>query len=83
MAKRRGVGKVRHLHTTVLCLQQKVFEGIIDIEKEAGETNSADRMTKHLASELMWRHLSSLGYAMRVGHSDIALHVQGLSGYAG
>jgi hypothetical protein len=73
MAKRRGVGKVRHLHTQTLWLQGKVQDGSISVRKEAGTTNCADLMTKHLAAADMMKHLSKLGLEIRAGRADLAL----------
>jgi hypothetical protein len=73
MAKRRGVGKVRHLHTQTLWLQGKVLAKELQVLKEAGDTNASDLCTKHLASELMLRHLTRLGFEVRTGKSNLAL----------
>ena len=73
MAKGRGVGKVRHLHTQTLWLQGAVLDKTLDVRKEAGATNPADLMTKHLAAEDMRRHLDRLGFEVRQGRSKLYL----------
>jgi hypothetical protein len=73
MAKRRGVGKVRHLHTQTLWLQGKVLEKVIDVRKEAGATNCSDLMTKHVTCDEMMRHLARLGFQARSGRSNLYL----------
>ena len=72
-AKRRGVGKVRHLHTQTLWLQRKVLDGDIAVQKEAVTTNCSDLMTKHVSSDEMHRHLAKLGFEVRSGSSRLAL----------
>ena len=49
MASRRGVGRVRHLHTQVLWVQEAVARRELTIAKVLGCQNPADLGTKHLA----------------------------------
>ena len=46
MATRRGVGRVRHLDTRWLWLQQLCAEGVVEIRARPGEHNEADLGTK-------------------------------------
>ena len=46
IASRRGVGRVRHLHTGLLWVQQRVQSGEIKIVKIKGTENAADLGTK-------------------------------------
>ena len=48
MAHRLGVGKVRHLETKVLWLQQLVYQGLLTMTWRAGRFNNADLGTKVL-----------------------------------
>ena len=48
MAHRLGVGKVRHLETKVLWLQQLVYRGLLTMTWKAGRFNNADLGTKVL-----------------------------------
>ena len=50
IAKRSGLGKIRHLDTHTLWLQEKVRTGAIEVRKVKGEENPADLFTKHLPS---------------------------------
>ena len=45
---RLGLGKVRHLATSDLWIQQHVRMGLLRIEKLDGKSNPADAFTKHL-----------------------------------
>ena len=47
MARRLGVGKVRHLDTSLLWIQQKIRSNDLVVEKVSGHDNCADIMTKH------------------------------------
>ena len=49
IASRRGVGRVRHLHTKVLWVQEAVARRELAIVNAAGIENPADMGTKHLA----------------------------------
>ena len=48
ISKRSGLGKLRHLETHTLWLQEKVRTGAVEVRKVAGEVNPADIFTKHL-----------------------------------
>ena len=50
IASRSGLGKLRHLETHTLWLQEKVRTGAIAVKKVRGEVNPADIFTKHLPS---------------------------------
>ena len=46
---RKGLGKVRHIDTNTLWLQQAACSKRIEYVKVAGNLNPADLLTKHLA----------------------------------
>ena len=48
---RRGLGKLRHIDTQCLWIQQKVRNKAIELRKTRGELNPADLFTKHLPGE--------------------------------
>ena len=50
IASRSGLGKLRHLETHTLWVQEKVRTGAIEVRKVWGEVNPADLFTKHLPS---------------------------------
>ena len=60
MASRRGAGRVRHIETKWLWLQAAVAEGLIKLEKVAGEDNPADLLTKYLSRDVILRHLTRM-----------------------
>ena len=73
IGSRRGVGKVRHLHTPCLWVQQRVFRKEITIEKIPGTSNVADMGTKPLAAADMMKNLAMCGISFRDGKHRLAL----------
>ena len=65
IATRRGVGKVRHLHTPCLWVQQRVFRKDLSVEKIPGPQNVADLGTKPLAATEMHRMLQMCGIVLK------------------
>ena len=47
ICNRQGLGKLRHLDTHTLWIQQAVRTGRVDLRKVLGEENPADLLTKH------------------------------------
>ena len=50
VCSRQGLGKLRHIDTHLLWIQQAVRCRRVDLRKIPGEVNPADLFTKHLAS---------------------------------
>ena len=74
IAQRRGVGKIRHLCTQTLWLQEIVQRKGVYIYKVAGGDNPADLGTKHLATESeYWKCLRIMNIIRREGRSQMAL----------
>jgi hypothetical protein len=72
ICKRTGVGKVRHLDTRLLWVQELVRDGTLEVIKIAGTVNPADLMTKHLAADSISAHLIRLECFAREGRAEIA-----------
>ena len=47
---RQGLGKLRHVDTQCLWIQQRVRDGSVELGKVRGDVNPADLFTKHLPS---------------------------------
>jgi hypothetical protein len=60
IASRQGLGKLRHLDTHTLWLQQAVRSKKVTVRKIDGADNPADLFTKHLALRDRLRHLMDL-----------------------
>jgi len=74
IACRRGVGKVRHLHTPLLWVQQKVDEGLV-VRKIGGKDNVADMGTKYLSGPDIQRYMKECGFTMKEGKCVLAKEV--------
>jgi hypothetical protein len=74
--RRSGVGKVRHLDTRLLWIQERVQAGDLSVMKVAGEDNPADLMTKYLGEDAMFRNLSRMGCWPREGRAQSAPQLQ-------
>ena len=76
---RKGIGKVRHLDTSNLCLQNQHLRGALDFKKVAGTSNDSDAMTKYLPQDLMKRHISAMGayWSTAKAAAGIELHCIG------
>ena len=72
ICKRTGVGKVRHLDTRLLWVQELVRDGTLEVVKIAGVINPADLMTKNLNAECISAHLARLECFAREGRAEIA-----------
>ena len=72
MCKRTGVGKVRHLDTRLLWIQDKVRHGEIGLEKIAGLQNPADALTKYLGSDALFEHMARAGCWLAEGRARTA-----------
>ena len=69
IASRRGLGKLRHVQTRYLWLQQMTNEKRITLKKILGTKNSSDLFTKIMAWPLISKYMQTLGYEFRDGAS--------------
>ena len=60
VCSRQGLGKLRHLDTHTLWVQQAVRTGKVDLRKVLGEENPAELFTKHSLTKARMEHLVSL-----------------------
>ena len=68
ISQRRGLGKVKHMHTQYLWMQERIRAG------DFADNNVADLFTKHLARPKLDKFMSKLGF--RVPTSDNASALQ-------
>ena len=73
MVQREGVGRTRHIDVNMLWVQQKQKEGELVIGKVDTRYNPSDIMTKPVPTEILWRHVASLGFEARDGRADSAV----------
>ena len=72
IAQRAGIGKVRHLRTQGLWVQEVRVSGRISYKKVLGEKNPADLLTKHMSADLSARHLTCLNMDITGGRANAA-----------
>ena len=72
IARRRGLGKVRHLATADLWIQDKVRTGEIELLKVKGSENPADILTKHIEGNVLNLHLMRLRLELEGGRAASA-----------
>jgi hypothetical protein len=72
IAQRQGMGKVRHIQTQALWVQEVRATGRLSYKKVLGTRNPSDILTKHVASTLLEQHLLTVGAEFRGGRADSA-----------
>ena len=75
IASRRGVGRVRHLHTEVLWVQEAVARRELTIAKVPGCENPTDFGTKHLVQKEMHECLKIASCRITGGRLRLAFRV--------
>ena len=73
---RRVLGRLRHVQTRYLWVQQRVQQGDLRLKKEPVDTNVSDALTKPLDEKRMTNLLTMMGYAFRGGRTSLALEAQ-------
>lgn len=72
MARRLGVGTLRHLDTSLLWVQDHVRSGQVVLKKVAGVENPGDAMTKYLAGPDLRGHLDRMHLSFEEGRPKTA-----------
>ena len=76
--ERKGIGKIRHLETGALWLQEKHLRDLIRFEKTPGADNVADLFTKNVPRETCERHVHNLGCVFEQGRADCAAQLHAI-----
>ena len=79
ISKRRGLGKIRHLHTTDLWVQEKVRNEEVELVKVLGLDNPADAFTKYLDQTIMNKAITAMNLEYRSGRAKAAPATMGLT----
>ena len=66
ICRRRGLGKIRHLHVSDLWVHDRLRRGDFQLTKIPGAENPADLLTKHVTRELMMKRMTF----MEIGPED-------------
>ena len=77
IATRRGLGKVKHLETRTLWVQEKVESGEMIVRKVDGNNNVADLLTKYLAGCKIQQFVNALPMMYSEGRHSLAPKLQG------
>lgn len=72
ISRRRGLGKVRHLATSDLWMQDRIRKGDFTLSKVLGTDNPADMLTKHIDKPSMAKHMAKLGLFYEEGRASSA-----------
>ena len=76
ICRRRGLGKIRHLHVSDLWVQDRLKKGDFTLTKVAGADNPADLLTKHVSKDLMLKHIEAMSIRSEVGQASGAATLQ-------
>ena len=72
---RTGLGKLRHIDTSYLWLQQESIKNKFKMEKVKGTENPADMNTKGLSGEEIAKYIKMLNMGYAEGRSELAPEV--------
>ena len=78
IARRRGMGKIRHLDCADLWVQEKIRSSKIVLEKILGAENPADAFTKHVPREMLQKSMAKAGMIYLSGRPKCAPDTLGL-----
>ena len=78
IARRKGMGKIRHLDVSDLWIQDKVRSGAIGLSKVDGTKNPADCLTKYVDAGILQRAMASMGLELRQGRPEAAPEAMGI-----
>ena len=67
IVRRLGLGRVRHLATADLWIQQRIRRGGVRVSKWPGTDNPADLMTKHKDKLAIEKYMQTMGFALYSG----------------
>ena len=77
IARRRGMGKIRHLDTTDLWVQEVVRSGRVELCKVLGAENPADIFTKYVERPLLIKMLDKMNMQQLPGRAACAPAIAG------
>ena len=72
---RTGLGKLRHIDTSYLWLQQESIKRKLRMNKVKGTENPADMNTKGLSGEEITKYVKNIGMGYKEGRSELAPEV--------
>ena len=75
ISQRVGLGKLRHIQTQYLWLQERVSHKDLTLHKVDGTTSPADMLTKPVNAETLNKHLHYSSLSVTSGRAEQALNV--------
>ena len=72
VCRRRGLGKIRHLATADLWVQDGLRRGDFSLEKIPSQENTSDIINKHVPKPLLDKHMGTLGLRLEQGRAESA-----------
>ena len=72
IAQRKGLGKLRHLDTQSLWIQDAVRQRRVHLEKVLGTENPSDLLTKHLDAKTIEKYMTKMGVVALEGRAGTA-----------
>ena len=76
VCRRRGLGKIRHLATADLWIQDRLRKGDFTLSNIAGDQNTSDILTTHVDRCTLEKHLSTLGLRIETRRPESAPTLQ-------
>ena len=75
IGQRRGLGKVKHIDTTFLWVQEIVNQGRVRVGKKGTKEMLADMFTKAISAPDMVRHMEGMCFKFEEGRSHLGLNL--------
>ena len=72
ICRRRGLGKIRHLATADLWVQDRLRAGDFKLVKVLGTENIADSLAKFVDRRTLCEHLATMGIRQQEGRPELA-----------
>ena len=72
ICRRRGLGKIRHLATADLWVQDRIKKGDFELLRVPGVSNPADMLTKHVDRTILDKHLGAMNLVYQDGRAASA-----------
>ena len=76
ICRRRGVGKILHLATADLWVQDRIRAKEFILTKVLGTSNIADIMTKHVDRSTLCKHMKGMGLKQADGRAELAPRIE-------
>ena len=72
MARRGGIGKVRHLNVSLLWIQSAIRRTLFTVRKVLGTENMSDALTKYLDRPDLEKHTTHMHVVLETGRASSA-----------